>query len=235
MSILTNVEKEIVHKLQYHITMGKKVTLANLAQECHVAQSTIVKMSKKMGYSGFVEMYYQMRHKQQNQACGFMQDDLIEGDMKEVILGLVEKLQACKSCKHIISTYGKSDILSTYLSRKLGMFDIFAPATYDYVMAEGSHMEKGIAFFCDIRKAGSENMKEMAEITKREGYYMVVFSEDAHNWLESYADVFIQIRKTPYKTADFYCAKVLMFFEILMSEYARAAGFTRGDGEDGTA
>lgn len=107
MSVLTNVEKEIVHKLQYHITMGKKVTLANLAQECHVAQSTIVKMSKKMGYSGFVEMYYQMRHKQQNQACGFMQDDLIEGDMHEVILGLVENFRHAKHVNILSAPMGK--------------------------------------------------------------------------------------------------------------------------------
>lgn len=235
MSKLTNVEKEIVHKLQYYSTMGKKITLANLAQECHVAQSTIVKMSKKMGYSGFVEMYYQMRHKQQEKTNGFLQDDLIEGDIQAVIATLVEKLQACKSSKNIISTYGKSDILSGYLSRKLGMFDIFAPATYDYVMAEESRLDKGIAFFCDIRKFGSESMREMADITKRKGYYIVVFSNEKHNWLESYADLFIQIRTTEYKTADFYCAKVLMFFEILMSEYARAAGFVKGDEKDGAA
>ena len=218
---LTNVENEILFRLQHHVTMRNKISLAELAEECHVAQSTVVKMSKKLGYSGYVEMYYHLMESEQNAKGAFVRKGIIEGDLETVIHSLACKLKECEDRKNIINTYGMEDILGTYLSRKLSMFDILAPATYDYIMARNPKKEKGIAFFCNQRSNLGEYAKEMAELTRSEGYYIVAFSDEKDNWIKGYTDMYIQIHRTEYKTADFYMAKMLIIFELLLSEYAR--------------
>ena len=65
---LTDIEKDIMHCLNMKIADHQKVTLAQIADECHVAKSTVVKFSKKLGYSGFVEMYYQLSDRQKKKA-----------------------------------------------------------------------------------------------------------------------------------------------------------------------
>lgn len=51
---LTDIEKDIMHCLNMKIAADTKVSLSELARECHVVKSTIVKCSKKLGYTGFV-------------------------------------------------------------------------------------------------------------------------------------------------------------------------------------
>ena len=65
---LTDIENDILHCINVKITNNIRVSLTDVANECHVAKSTVVKLSKKLGYSGFVEMYYQMSDKQKKKS-----------------------------------------------------------------------------------------------------------------------------------------------------------------------
>ncbi len=55
---MTEIENLIMDTMLKNITQNKNVSLKELAKQCHVADSTIVKLSKKLGYSGYIEMYY---------------------------------------------------------------------------------------------------------------------------------------------------------------------------------
>ena len=221
MALLTEVEGEIIHHLQRMVTTNQKVTLTILAQECHVAQSTIVKVAKKMGYSGFVELYYHVRSEcgKSHDSLAFSQD-LIHGDIKKSMNEIVDVMWRHRRHKNFIHAISDNDSLSSYFSRKLAMFDFLAPASYDYVMAQSTILPHGLAFFLECRKQSREYMEEMLDIAKKENFYIIMLSDGKDAWLDRQADLCIRIQKTNHKGTDFYPAKVLMWIEILLSAYA---------------
>lgn len=217
---LTEIEKDIVTHLQYRVTKQEKISLSDLADECHVAKSTIVKTAKKLGYSGFVEMFYHMQNAYDENHANDLVYDLVEGDLKESIRLVADKIYECKDKKNLVIAKDNEDLLSHYLSRKLEMFDIFAPSTYEFNMVQNPRMKKGIAVLCDMRNSTSKKSTEMLSLIKHEGYYVIAFGDRNNKWIGQYADMCIFIHKTQYKTADFYVAKMLIFIELLLCELA---------------
>ena len=55
---LSDLEKIILNKIHDHISRNEKVGINTVAQECFVSKSAIINLSKKLGYSGYSEMYY---------------------------------------------------------------------------------------------------------------------------------------------------------------------------------
>ena len=53
---LSTTDQTILSTLNYHICRSEFVTVSTLADECSVCKSTVVKMAKKLGYSGFADM-----------------------------------------------------------------------------------------------------------------------------------------------------------------------------------
>lgn len=208
---------EILLYMQRYTSSKRKVTLNMLAEELHVAPSTIIKLAKKIGYSGFTDMNYQMRNEAEKQDT--FERELIEGNLQEVIDDLVNLLIEHEHHKNLVIIPGESNYLEKYISRKLGMFDIFATDTYDYSMIVNPRLEKGIAFVVNnSRELGDY---ELINQTKQCGYYVVILTNERSQTISNYADMEIVFKTTKYKTADFFGAKVIIFVEKLLSEFAK--------------
>lgn len=230
---LTDIEKDIMHCLNMKIADHQKVTLAQIAEECHVAKSTVVKFSKKLGYSGFVEMYYQLSDRQKKKTFSeiTLADTLVEHDLNQCIDELVNILYKFKNCKNFVNSYGRDDMLSAYIARKLMMFDLFAPSTYDFAMVKNLYLSKGVALFPDLRKTHPFEGKDIMKLAKQEGYYIVAFSDTELTWAKKYVDYFVKIKVTEYKSADFFEAKIIMLMEMVLSEYSRTYYFDKAKDE----
>jgi len=50
---LTDLEEIILNKIHYYINKNEKVGINTLAQECFVSKASIIKLAKKIGYSGY--------------------------------------------------------------------------------------------------------------------------------------------------------------------------------------
>ena len=218
---LTEVETQITASIQKHITLNEDVKLAELADECHVAQSTIIKLSKKLGYSGFLEMYYQLRHQHQAKSDVPFRKKIVTGDLDQQVCRLAEKLYEFRHAKNLIFSLGKNDFCGNYFSRKIAMFDIFAPSTYDYLMAEGTHIPHGLAFFLNGRTFDNEEVQIMYNLVVRQGYTTVVFTDELHQEMGKKADIQIILQAYDYKKTDMFNAKILILIELMLSEYAR--------------
>lgn len=217
MDKLTDIEQDILIHIQKYTSSGRKITLNILAEELHVAPSTVVKLAKKIGYTGFTDMNYQMRSTAQKQTA--FEKGLIEGNLDEVIGELANLLIQHENDKNLVIIPGESDYLEKYISRKLQMFDIFAPDTYDYSMVDNPRLEKGIAFIVsDSYELGDYEIVRQA---KQQGYYFVVLAKDRFHMSLNYADMKIIFQKTEYKSADFFGAKVIVLIEKMLSEFAK--------------
>lgn len=217
MSNISEVEKEILVHIQRNSSLKKRVSLSELAEECHVSQSTVVKFAKKLGYSGYVEMVHKM-YREKEWAESF-RVDLIEGDLEWAVRKIGRKLLEFEKCKNIIAKSPHTDLLGTYFSRKLQMFDIFAVDTYDYAMLMNPCKKRGFAMF--FVGSGYGESTELMKAAQKEGYYIIVLAEEKPNLLTRYADFYVIFKKNNYKTADFYNARLLIFLEMVLSEYSR--------------
>lgn len=218
MSKISEVEQEVLAHIQKNNSLKTKVSLSELAEECHVSKSTVVKLAKKLGYSGYVEMVHKM-HNEKEWAESF-RDDLIEGDLEWAVRKIARKFREYENCKNIIAKSPYGDFTSNYFVRKLQMFNIFAVDTYDYAMVMNSRQKKGFALFYNKSSAYS-HYAELMKIAQKEGYYIIVFGEDPSDQLIRYADFHVIFKKINYKTADFYSAQLLIFLEMVLTEYSR--------------
>lgn len=222
---LTNSEDRILSTLQNRISLRQPTSLENLAAECYVAKSTIIKLAKRLGYDGFVEMYHYYRT---HQAPSIQADkmpfesDLVVGDLRAILRELAWKLRENEDNKNIVYATGAGTLVDTEMlgqciARKMNLLDLIAYPSYDYLMVQPPRRKKGIIFYLDIR-----NMKDnaMIELGKREGFYQVGFADCTEPTMKAEMDYFVQVIKTEYHDADFYCSKLLIFFEMLLSEYA---------------
>lgn len=220
---LTNSEEKILSTLQNRISLRQPTSLEDLARECYVAKSTIIKLAKRLGYDGFVEMYYYMSHQLQSAEASAMpfESDLVVGDLPTILGELALRLWDYEDCKNIIHSVGRGtmidcEMLGQYIARKMNLLDLIAFPSYDYLMAQPPRRRKGIVFFLDFRNGAD---RTMLELTRREGFYLVAFSDHADPVLKADVDYFVQIARTEYRGADFYYSKLLIFFEMLLSEY----------------
>lgn len=55
---LTELEKTILNKINYYINRNERVNIQTIAKDCFVSKGAVVKLAKKLGFSGFSEMYY---------------------------------------------------------------------------------------------------------------------------------------------------------------------------------
>ena len=218
MSKMSDLEKEVMQQIQKNVIIKNKISLNALAEECHVSKSTIVKLAKKLGYSGYVEMVHKMYNEQE--WTDPFRSDLIEGDLEWTVRKLAQKLLEYSHCKNVIAKSPHGDYVCSYYSRKLQMFDIFAVDTYDYGMVMNSQQKKGFALFSTQSSSYSE-YAELMRLAQKSGYYIIVFGEDPAEELLRYSDFHVIFKKNHYKSADFYNAQMLVLLEMILCEYAR--------------
>lgn len=222
MSELTVLEREIVQTLTRHIARSEEVSLTELAEECHVAKSTVVKAVKKLGYGGFSDLVRNVRFDARVGGGLLPRRCVLDGDAHAASI-FATVLLGCRG-KHNVFFSGDrrlGDLLSRYLCRKLAMFGIFASASYDYLMLNDHGMEPGIVCFFFHKElpehAGFGQQEGYGEgmfaAAREAGYQTVVFSDDSRE-IQEKADHLIRLCPSVSDGCDLFISRVLMVAEM---------------------
>ncbi|MDI9591256.1 MAG: hypothetical protein QM302_09505 [Acidobacteriota bacterium] len=239
MRSFSQAERSVINALNAHISRNEEVSLTELAGECHVAKSTVVKTLQRMGFRGYQEFSYSFRLSRDVQRGSLLPRDVVVGSGTTAARELASVFLWCAGRKSIAFSDGKclAAPLAQYLARKLALFDILAPASYDYAMVDAARAEPGAAFFFIHRRDagvghGYSGVGEgMLAAVRDRGYRTVIFTDTDDASVTSYADVLIRIADNAEPDIDLYATKVLMVIERALSEYARLREEVRdGDG-----
>lgn len=228
----SQAERAIINALNAHIANNEEVSLSELSAECHVAKSTVVKTLQRMGFKGYQEFSYSFRLSRDVQRGNLLPREVVEGSGSVVAREVAEVLNGCEGTKSIVFSDGKrlASLLAHYFSRKLALFDIFAPASYDYAMVHQSTAKPGAAFFFIHQDAsqgefGYSGVGEgMLSAVRDLGYHIVVFTDNDDAGLASYADVLVRIAENADPELDLFAAKVIMVIERSLSELSHLRG-----------
>lgn len=227
---LTPLERDIIQLLTQHISCNEEISLTELAEECHVAKSTVVKAVQKLGYGGFGDLTYNIRLNAQS-AGGLLPRRPVSGDVDDQVDRLSRLLWSCRD-KHSILFSGDHRIgapLSSYMCRKLAMFGIFASASYDYLMVEHHALDPGTAIFFFHRELpGRANWGQtsgygegMLRAARDAGFSIVAFSDDPEKSTRVQADLCIAIDSRDDAGGDLYMMRVLMVFEMALARISK--------------
>lgn len=222
---MTEIENSIIETMLTNITQNKNVGLKELAKQCHVADSTIVKLSKKLGYSGYIEMYYHYLNENNTETTkDVFNENLVVGDLNEVIHDFASVILEHSKDKNVISDGLKNPVLGLYLARKLRLFDIFAAYSYDYTLLDVTHFKPGMYVLIQKRTSNDIPLNEMLKIAIKKGYRIILITSEIDDFMYlDFVDMTIQIQKDSASSIDLWEPKVMVLLEKVFAEYSRLA------------
>ena len=115
------------------------------------------------------------------------------------------------------------------MARKLALFDIFAPSSYDYAMVTETALEPGVAIFFFHQQArgafDEEGVGEsMMQTVRERGYRTVVFTDRDDSGVGALADLLLRVSDSGDANLDLFATKVLMLVERALARMARLRG-----------
>lgn len=236
LSELSATDQTIMSAINYHISQSESVSISELADECNVAKSTIVKLAKKLGYSGYADMRETLLAGRKDEVSeSFLPLDTAEDeDILDAATRFATLFWNRRHAKHVLASDSCSvdAMLSSYLARKLDMFDIYAVSTYDYASIIAKGTGPGIALFFEHnidQKAGAGSFvlsvfKPRFKLAQQEGYCTVLITDVAKETSTSQlADEVFRIKPSFDSRCDLFAPRTVMLFELMLSELSRLA------------
>lgn len=236
LSELSTTDQTIMSAINYHISQSEYVSISELADECDVAKSTIVKLAKKLGYTGYADM--------RETLCAGKEDEVSDSflplnttqdeDTLDAATRLATLFWDRRHAKHVLASNicSVDAILSAYLARKLAMFGIYAISTYDYASIIAKSTDPGIALFFEHnidQKAGAGSFvlsafKPLFKLAQQEGYCTVLITDVVKETSTSQlADKVFRIKPSYDSRYDFFAPRTIVLFELMLSELSRLA------------
>ncbi|QTL99747.1 SIS domain-containing protein [Iocasia frigidifontis] len=222
---LTELEKGILNKIQNHISKNEKVGIAIIAKECFVSKSAVIKLSKKLGYSGYSEMYYTILASTNNALkIDFSNNSSIymNEHLKEDINMLVKVLREFRNQKIYLDSLGVCDSAREYYLQKLLIFGFNAASSYHYEAFRKS--KSGLYFFFSYSGCRAEIIEKVNEAI-RNNFKVVVFTSNKDSPLAKISHITLEVAgiksDTAYYLPNFFTANLIILLELTLSEYSR--------------
>lgn len=239
MALFTQSEHVVIDTLTAHIASQSVASLSELARECHVSKSTVVRTLKKLGYNGYDEFTCTFRIRSHHGRGGLVPQMLVVGDRDQQVEKIVDILAANAERKNVVFASGEdtASLLAGYLSRKLAFFDIFMPVTYDMDMVDNPRMERGFALFIlhagMMQRRGTFEMhrhagKQLMMRAKENGFSIVCVADEDYEGIPLVPDLDLRIPTSDTIDLDLFATRVVSLFECAFSLYSARASAARG-------
>lgn len=231
---LTKIEENILIYIINNIKVVKKIGVRGIAKKHYTSTSTIMNLSKKLGYSGFLDMYYNLfftLNKEANLQDNSISNEYFGINLNELLslidINCINKfINLLNENSHeIIYTCGQgfSIPIIEYITKKLlisGFRCILTDAYENYDVNT-----QNAKLLIVVSKSGETDfIINAAKLAKKNKVKIVSFTNQTNNTLASLSYINFKIydkhvmddrNKMP---SSFY-PNVLMLFEVLFSKY----------------
>jgi len=204
-SFLTNqlneVETGVVTSIIRHIENGeRKVNISQIANENFVSTAFISKMCKRLGFSGYTDMVFQLarEHDETKPQSAFDLQSLIDNYDPEKIDEFFACLHRFSGSNCFVVGAGFADVTADYITHRMAIcgFSVFNRVHfYDYVLfrdTNGNPMQSNIApsFLIAISQSGeTDTVLNDVRRAKQNGFQIISFTKMEHSTLASLSDI----------------------------------------------
>ncbi|WP_077611048.1 MurR/RpiR family transcriptional regulator [Clostridium sp. Marseille-P2415] len=222
---LTDLEKNVVNRIHAHILEGEKVSIDVIAKECFVSKALVVKLAKKLGYSGYSEMYYVLMSSNRNQKSADFSHMVHQNETntaREGITLLTDLLNEYRGAKIHLDSIGLCDAARDYYLQKLLMFGFDAVSSYHFA----AFHKDSAGLFIFMSFSGSRfEIFDRVHAAADNGFKVLALTARKDSPLGTMADYTIEISgertEENYYRPDFFTANLIILLEMALCEYSQ--------------
>ncbi|MGC6173190.1 MurR/RpiR family transcriptional regulator [Lacrimispora sp. 38-1] len=233
---LTEIEDTVLRYMISHMDSMLKMGVRGVAKENFTSTSTIMRLTKKLGYNGFVDMYYKLlplvEQAQDHVSTdlqfinSFCSNSILKYNSYEDIKEFARRLCQLKSGYVFLYATGFSAIPLEYLTKKLlvlGIKCIYSNGMDSIGVFENNleHMEMLVV----VSRSGETRwVADRVKTAAENGIYTVSFTNEAKNRVSSMTDMQFRIEDSNKlddrnMMANTFFPNVIMLMELLIYEY----------------
>lgn len=235
---LTDMETQVLEYIVGHIDDVMKMGVRGIAKANFTSTSTIMRLTKKLGYTGFIDMHYRLyplvkgpedlQDTGMEFIHGFCDNTLFQYNSYETIRGLAGSMFHMKEKYIFIYATGFSAIAAEYMYKKLlvlGRKCILASGMDSVGVFENNLDDIGL--FITISKSGETKLvRDKMQTTKENTILTAAITGNGENAIGGLADIWLKIednnRLDDRNTmANTFFPNVLLLVELLAYEYHR--------------
>ena len=210
---LTDTERTVLEYILDHLDTVQTEGVRGVARANYTSTSTIMRLARKMNYSGFVDMCYKLRSFTETPHQTMQEEeDFLNGFSKMTF----------------VYGTGFSGTVATYLTQKLVNMGIlcFSATGGDSVGIFENTLDRMGMFFC-ISKSGETSMvRDKIKTAQENGVFTVAITGEQENSVGRYADLWFRV-ENQWKLDDqntmpnTFFPQVMMLIELITYEYRR--------------
>lgn len=199
---LTDTERTVLEYILDHLDTVQTEGVRGVARANYTSTSTIMRLARKMNYSGFVDMCYKLRsftetphqtmQEEEDFLNGFSTQSLLNYNTYTQLKVCAEKLLEQRDKMTFVYGTGFSGTVATYLTQKLVNMGIlcFSATGGDSVGIFENTLDRMGMFFC-ISKSGETSMvRDKIKTAQENGVCTVAITGEQENSVGRYADLF---------------------------------------------
>lgn len=233
---LTELDKTILTYIVDNIDTVLQMGVREIAKANYTSPATIIRLSKKLGYTGFVEMYYHLAPKIKQAENPQTEDSeelfkvdlstLYQHNSQQDIEQFIEQVLNLKQKYIFLYATGFSSIAAEYLYKKLlvlGKKTIFASGS-DSIGVFENNLEDIGAFIVISKSGETQQVIDKLKLAEEQDIFRVSFTKNTPNRIADLTNISFKIHD--YNELDdrnmlpntFY-PELLMLFEYLLKVY----------------
>ena len=223
---LTELEKVVLNKVHYYINKKEKVGINVIAKECFVSKAAIIKLAKKLGYSGYSEMYYMTLASVNNKPkLDFSKNilNIYENDLLTIHINMLVNLLRKYRKKNIyLDSLGFCDSAKEYYLQRLLVFGFDVASSYHYEVFRKN--KAGMYFFFSYSGDKLEII-EKVNVALENNYKVVAFTSNKDSPLGRISHMTLEVAGVESDSEqylpNFFTANLIILLELTLSEYSR--------------
>lgn len=192
---LTDIEKELVQYIIFNISDLEGVGVREIAAIHFTSPATVVRMSKKLGFTGYVELYHFIKNNQknseENRQSTIVDYQINEAEISEYSKKIREIYNLNDQKLILIYATGFSGIAGEYLSKKLlvnGIRVIYLSEKDSVAIIENN--VQNISMFIGISKSGeTDRLIEKIIYLRNKDIPIVLFTGNSQSTANTLSDV----------------------------------------------
>lgn len=233
---LSEIEKMVLSFIIDNIDQVLKMGVRGVAKANFTSSSTIMRLAKKLGYNGFVDMYYKLLPLVKNSEGiisediqfinSFASNKLVQYNSYNQMRQFARKI--CEMDNRFLFIYGTgfSAMSAEYFNRKLlvlGRKCIVSSGMDSIGVFENNLADMGMLIV--ISKSGeTQSVVDRVKIARENGIFVVSFTNELENSVNLLADIAFRIEDNNKlddrnMMANTFFPNVLMLMELLVYEY----------------
>ena len=202
---ITQTEELVLNYIINNVDKVMAMGVRGIAKENYTSTSTIMRLAKKLGYTGFVDLAYHIismtsspskgEHKDENAFIGSNAGTFLEYVTEQDISHFISILKDIKHKVIFIYATGFSSLIANYLNKKilvLGKKCIFATGSDSIGIFENNIMD--IEALIVVSKSGETKMVlDKVTISKNKKIKVISFTNELENSISKLSDISFRI------------------------------------------